>query len=56
MPSRSMIHNPHLEGEPFFWEAGPVGVLLIHGFTATTAEVRPLAKILQQDGYTVSGP
>jgi len=56
MPSRSMIHNPHLEGEPFFWEAGPLGVLLIHGFTATTAEVRPLAKILHQNGYTVSGP
>jgi alpha-beta hydrolase superfamily lysophospholipase len=56
MPSQSMIHNPHLEGEPFFWEAGPLGVLLIHGFTATTAEVRPLAKILHQNGYTVSGP
>jgi hypothetical protein len=24
----AMIHNPHLEGDPFFWKAGPVGVLL----------------------------
>lgn len=51
-----MIYNPHLEGESFFWEGGPIGVLLIHGFTATTAEVRPIAKILHQRGYTVAGP
>jgi carboxylesterase len=56
MPDHPMIHNPHLEGDPFFWQAGPLGVLLIHGFTATTAEVRPLAKILHQNGYTISGP
>jgi carboxylesterase len=56
MPSRSMIHNPHLEGDPFIWEAGPLGILLIHGYTATTAEVRLLAKILYTHGYTVAGP
>jgi carboxylesterase len=50
------MKNPQLEGEAFFWEAGPTGVLLIHGFTATTAEVRPLAKVLHAKGYTVSGP
>lgn len=50
------LHNPHLEGEPFFWEAGPVGVLLSHGYTATTAEVRLLAKRLHEKGYTVAGP
>jgi len=38
------------------WEAGPTGVLLVHGFTATTAEVRPLGKALHAKGYTVSGP
>jgi carboxylesterase len=52
----SMIFNPHLEGEPFLWEAGPVGVLLSHGYTATTAEVRLLGQILHEHGYTVAAP
>lgn len=50
------IHNPHLDGKPFFLEGGNVGVLLIHGLTATVAEVRPLANNLHQRGFTVSGP
>ena len=52
----NLIFNPQLEGEPFFWEGGPTGVLLIHGYTATTAEVRPLARFLHEHGYTVAGP
>jgi carboxylesterase len=51
-----MIKNPHLEGDPFTWQGGPTGVLLVHGFTATTAEVRPLARCLCEHGYTVAGP
>ncbi len=51
-----MLRNPHLEGNPFFWEGGPEGVLLIHGFTATAAEVLPLARHLHDRGYTVAGP
>jgi carboxylesterase len=54
--SNPLIKNPHLKGDPFYWEAGETGVLLVHGFTATTAEVRPLAKALHGKGYTVSGP
>lgn len=50
------LHNPHLEGDPFFWPGGPDGVLLVHGYTATTAEVRPLARYLHERGYTVAGP
>lgn len=50
-----MIQHPHLEGGPFYWMAGPTGVVLIHGFTATTAEMRPLARILQEHGYSVLG-
>jgi carboxylesterase len=50
------LHNPELAGEAFFWEAGPVGVFLSHGYTATTAEVRLLAKNLHEQGFTVSGP
>jgi carboxylesterase len=48
--------NPQLDGGPFFWQAGPVGVFLSHGFTATSAEVRPLAQRLYEKGYTVAGP
>jgi carboxylesterase len=48
--------NPHLEGSAFLWEGGPVGVLLSHGYTATTAEVRLLGRFLHERGYTVSGP
>jgi carboxylesterase len=50
------IYNPQLEGGPFLWEGGPTGVLLIHGYTATTTEVRPLARTLYSQGYTVAGP
>ena len=51
-----LMKNPHLEGGPFLWKAGPTGILLVHGYTATTAEVRPLAQALHARGYTVSGP
>jgi len=50
------LKRPELEGEPFFWQGGPDGVLLVHGFTATTAEVRLVAKALHARGYTVAGP
>ena len=49
------ILNPELEGGSFFWKGGATGFLLLHGLTATTAEVRPLAKRLLNEGYTVSG-
>jgi len=55
MTNPSSLRNPHLEGAPFYWEAGPIGVLLCHGFTATTAEVRLLAHALHEQGYTVAG-
>ena len=51
----SYLLNPELEGGSFFWKGGETGVLLLHGLTATTAEVRPLAKRLFNEGYTVSG-
>lgn len=53
---RPALVNPHLDGGSFTWTGGDVGVLLIHGFTATTAEVRPLAQRLHARGYTVAGP
>ena len=48
--------NPHLDGDAFFWAAGSTGILLSHGFTATTAEIRPMAKIFHAQGYTVAAP
>jgi carboxylesterase len=54
--SNPVLHNPHLDGKPFFWKAGPIGVLLSHGYTATTAEVRLLAERLHEKGYTVAAP
>jgi carboxylesterase len=56
MTQPSPLVNPHLEGTPFYWEGGPVGVLLCHGFTATTAEVRLLAQSLHESGYTIAAP
>jgi carboxylesterase len=54
--SSPLLHNPTLEGGPFSWGSGTTGVLLFHGFTATTADVRPLAKLFREAGLTVSGP
>lgn len=56
MMAGSHIINPQLAGEDFFWQGNSTGVLLIHGFTSTTAEVRPLAKKLHNRGYTTAGP
>ena len=52
----TMLRNPHLEGDSFFWQGSPTGVLLVHGYTATTAEVRLLAQYLHGRGCTVAGP
>jgi len=53
---QNFIRNPHLDGDAFFWQAGKTGALLIHGFTATTAEVHLLGEYLHARGYTVSAP
>ncbi len=56
MATTNILHNAHLEGDPFLWQAGSVGVLLSHGYTATPAEVILLARRLHEQGYTVAGP
>lgn len=47
--------KPHLMpgAEPFFSRGGPVGALLIHGFTGTPKEMRPLGEALAAHGHTV---
>ena len=41
---------------PFFLAGGPVGVLLIHGFTGAPPEMRRLGDYLHREGLTVSAP
>ena len=41
---------------PFFFEAGPRAVLLLHGFTGSSADVRMLARYLEKHGYTSHAP
>lgn len=41
---------------PFFLPAGPVGVLLLHGFSGTPREMRPLGEYLHARGIAVSAP
>jgi len=41
--------------EPFLFPGGPTGCLLIHGFTGTPKEMRPMGEYLNQQGYSVLG-
>ncbi len=50
------LRNPHLDGSPFFWPRGDVAILCIHGFTATTVEVRKIAAFFSEQGFTTRGP
>lgn len=48
--------TPILEGaEPFFYKGGPLGCLLVHGFTASPEEMRLLGEHLANEGHTVHG-
>jgi len=50
MPQPSWLNT-----DPFFFEGGPVGVLLIHGFTGAPTEMRPMGEYLAARGLTVCG-
>jgi len=54
--SNQYVVKPHLDGSSFYKPGNKTGFLLVHGFTATTTEVKPLAEHLHQEGYTVSAP
>ncbi len=48
---------PVLAGaEPFSAEGGPVGALVLHGFTGSPASLRPIAEALANAGLTVELP
>jgi carboxylesterase len=40
----------------FFFEGNEIGCLLIHGFTGTPQNIRPLGDFLARRGFTVLGP
>jgi len=51
-----MTRHTHLDPSAFFLEGGPIGMLLIHGFTGSPPEMRLVGDYLHQRGFTVSGP
>ncbi|ARJ52014.1 alpha/beta hydrolase [Staphylococcus lutrae] len=42
--------------KPFFFEEGKRAVLLLHGFTGNSSDVRQLGRFLQRKGYTSYAP
>ncbi|MCJ8007708.1 alpha/beta hydrolase [Lederbergia wuyishanensis] len=42
--------------QPFTFEAGKRAVLLLHGFTGNSADVRMLGRFLEKNGYTSHAP
>jgi carboxylesterase len=42
--------------DPFDYPGNSTGVLLIHGFTGSASEMRPMGQYLAAQGYTVIGP
>jgi carboxylesterase len=45
-----------IQPKPFTFERGPRAVLLLHGFTGHTADVRMLGRFLERNGYTSHAP
>ena len=48
--------NPHLAGDSLFEKRSGRGILLLHGLTATTNSVRPIASLLGELEWTISAP
>lgn len=44
------------QSKPFFFKHGKRAVLLLHGFTGTSADVRMLGRFLEKKGYTSLAP
>ena len=42
--------------KPFFFESGERAVLLLHGFSGSSADVRMLGRFLEKEGYTTYAP
>lgn len=42
--------------KPFFYPGEKTGILLLHGFTGTPSELRPMGQYFNERGYTVYAP
>ena len=42
--------------EPFILKGGSIGILLVHGFTGSPAEIALLGQFLHKQNYTVIAP
>ncbi|MCA1726954.1 MAG: alpha/beta fold hydrolase [Actinobacteria bacterium] len=42
--------------EAFRFEGGPVGILLLHGFTGNPTSMRPMGEFLASKGFSVAAP
>lgn len=51
-----MPQPAHLDPSAYSGGSGPVGVLLLHGFTGSVAETRPMGEYLAARGLTVRCP
>jgi carboxylesterase len=51
-----MARQPNLDPSAFYLQGGRVGALLVHGFTGSPPEMRPVGDYLHQRGLTVSAP
>jgi carboxylesterase len=51
-----MTERKAADPSPFFLDGGPVGVLLIHGYTGSPPEMRLVGDYLNERGLTVSAP
>lgn len=52
MEMEIMTRSPN----PFFYLGDETGILLIHGFTGSPSELRPMGHFLREQGYTVYAP
>ncbi len=50
------VEQSQLDVRSFYFPGGPVGCLLLHGFSGNVLEVRGLGEHLAAQGYTVRGP
>lgn len=41
--------------KPFYFQGNEVGIILVHGFTGSPHDLRPLGEYLAHQGFTVSG-
>lgn len=51
-----MPQPSHLDPSTYAADGGPVGVLLVHGYTGSVAETRPMGEYLAGQGLTVRCP